>query len=57
MNMVVPYAPFHLGLDMPLPNAIETILSGSPLPVEIREERYMMVSTQGKRGGPGDSFG
>ena len=52
MNMVVPYAPFHLGLDMPLPNAIETILSGSPLPVEIREGRYMMVSTQGERGGP-----
>jgi hypothetical protein len=50
VNMVVPYTPFHFGLDMPLPNAIEAILSGSPTPVEIREGRYMMVSTQGGRG-------
>jgi hypothetical protein len=50
VNMVVPYTPFHFGLDMPLPNAIEAILSGSPTPVEIREGRYMMVSTQSGRG-------
>ena len=50
VNLVVPYTPFHFGLDMPLPNAIEAILSGSPTPVEIREGRYMMVSTQGGRG-------
>ena len=50
VNMLVPYTPFHFGLDMPLPNAIEAILSGSPTPVEIREGRYMMVSTQSGRG-------
>jgi hypothetical protein len=50
VNLVVPYTPFHFGLDMPLPNAIEAILSGSPTPVEIRDGRYMMVSTQGGRG-------
>jgi hypothetical protein len=49
VNTVVPYTPFHFGLDMPLPNAIEAILAGSPTPVEIREGRYMMVSTQGGR--------
>lgn len=50
VNMVVPYAPFHFGLDMPLPNAIEAILSSSPTPVEIREGRYLMVSTQSGQG-------
>jgi hypothetical protein len=50
VNMVVPYTPFHFGLDMPLPNAIEAILSGSPTPVEIREGRYLMVSAQEGRG-------
>jgi len=48
VDMVVPYAPFHLGLDVPLPQAVEGMLSNSSLPVEIREGRYVMVS--GRRG-------
>ena len=50
MSQVVPYAPFHFGTDMPLPNVIQSVLSASPLPVEIREGRYMMLSTQSERG-------
>jgi len=48
VDKVVPYAPFHLGLDMPLPHAIESMFSSSPAPVEIRDGRYVMVS--GRRG-------
>ena len=50
VNQVVPYAPFHFGTDMPLPSIIQSVLSASPLPVEIREGRYMMLSTQSARG-------
>jgi hypothetical protein len=46
VNKVVPYAPFHLGLDIPLPNAIESMFSTSLLPVAIREGRYVIVSGQ-----------
>lgn len=52
MNMVVPYTPFHLGIDMPLPIAIRNVLSRSLLPVQIREGRYVMLSTQSERHGP-----
>jgi hypothetical protein len=48
VDMVVPYAPFHFGLDVPLPQAVEGMLSKSTMPVEIREGRYVMVS--GRRG-------
>jgi hypothetical protein len=48
VDMVVPYAPLHLGLDVPLPQAVEGMLSKSTLPVEIREGRYVMMS--GRRG-------
>ena len=43
LDTVVPYTLFHYGLDMPLPNVIEVILSRSRLPVEIRQGRYVMV--------------
>jgi hypothetical protein len=48
MNEIVPCAPFHLGLDMPLPHAVESMLSNSPVPVDIRDGRYLMVT--GMRG-------
>jgi len=44
VNRVVPYAPFHLGLDMPLPHAVESMFSNSTLPVAIREGRYVTVT-------------
>jgi len=35
---------FHYGWDMPLADALEKVLTGSPLPVQIRDGRYVMVS-------------
>jgi uncharacterized protein YecT (DUF1311 family) len=41
---VVPDCVFHYGWDMSLFSALDTVLKGSRLPVEIREGRYVMVS-------------
>jgi uncharacterized protein YecT (DUF1311 family) len=49
IHAVVPDTPLHYGTDMPLSDAIENVLSGPPLPVGIRDGRYVMVSS---RGGP-----
>ena len=53
---VVPYAPFHLGLDMPLPHALESMFSASQIPVEIRDGRYVMVTGIRGQGGRGRGF-
>lgn len=53
---VVPYAPFHLGLDMPLPHALESMLSVSQIPVEVRDSRYVMVTGIRGQGGRGRAF-
>jgi hypothetical protein len=53
---VVPYAPFHLGLDMPLPHALESMLQASQVPVEIRDGRYVMVTGIRGQGGRGRGF-
>jgi hypothetical protein len=44
VDQVVPYVPFHFGLDMPLPNALEGLLSGSASRVQIRDGRYAMMT-------------
>jgi uncharacterized protein YecT (DUF1311 family) len=44
MHSVIPDCMFHYGRDMPLPDALEKVLTGSPLPVQIREGRYVMIS-------------
>ena len=41
---MIPDCVFHYGWDMSLFNALDTVLKGSPLPVEIRDGRYVMVS-------------
>jgi hypothetical protein len=56
VNQVVPYAPFHLGLDMPLPHAVESMFSNSPVPVDIREGRYVMVTGMRGSNGRGRAF-
>jgi hypothetical protein len=56
VNEVVPYAPFHLGLDMPLPNAIESMFSVSALPLEIRDGRYAMLTGIRGSNGRGRAF-
>ena len=44
MHNMIPDCIFHYGWDMSLPDALEKVLTGSPLPVQIREGRYLMVS-------------
>jgi uncharacterized protein YecT (DUF1311 family) len=44
MHSLVPDCMFHYGWDMPLPDALEIVLKGSPLPVRIRDGRYLLVS-------------
>jgi uncharacterized protein YecT (DUF1311 family) len=41
---------FHYGHDQPLLGALENVLATSPLPVQIRDSRYVMVSSAGDRG-------
>ncbi|MGB7280785.1 MAG: hypothetical protein WBE13_00880 [Candidatus Acidiferrum sp.] len=44
MHSVIPNCMFHYGTDMPLSDALEKVLTNSPLPVQIREGRYVLVS-------------
>jgi len=44
MHSVIPDCMFHYGWDMPLSNALDIVLKGSLLPVQVRDGRYMMVS-------------
>jgi uncharacterized protein YecT (DUF1311 family) len=41
---VIPDCIFHYGSDMPLSDALELVLKGSPMPVRIREGRYVTIS-------------
>jgi uncharacterized protein YecT (DUF1311 family) len=50
MKLVTPHTTYHYGSDMSLSETSETLLDGTPLPVDIREDRYVMVGTRG--GGP-----
>jgi uncharacterized protein YecT (DUF1311 family) len=44
MHSVILDCVFHYGWDMPLADALEKVLTGSPLPVQVRDNRYVMVS-------------
>jgi uncharacterized protein YecT (DUF1311 family) len=44
MHSVIPDCTFHYGWDMPLTDALEMVLKGSPLPVRIRDGRYVLIS-------------
>ena len=44
MHSVIPDCIFHYGWDMSLSDVLERVLVGSPLPVQMREGRYLMVS-------------
>ena len=44
MKLVVPRSEYHYGRDMPLSDAIETVLDGSRLPVDVIDARYAVVS-------------
>lgn len=44
MKLVIPNCIFHYGWDIMLADALEKVLSGSNLPVQIQDGRYLMVS-------------
>ena len=44
LRSVIPDCIFHYGRDMPLSDALDMVLKGSPLPVLVREGRYLTVS-------------
>jgi uncharacterized protein YecT (DUF1311 family) len=44
MHSVLPDCTFHYGWDMSPSDAFEKVLTGSPLPVQIRDGRYVTVS-------------
>jgi uncharacterized protein YecT (DUF1311 family) len=46
MGRVIPNCMFHYGRDMGLSDALDMVLKGSTVPVEIRDGRYVMVSGQ-----------
>jgi hypothetical protein len=43
VSEVAPDAPFHLGVDMPLSSAMESMFEVSNQPVQVRDGRYAMV--------------
>jgi len=49
MTLVTPRTTYHYGRDMPLSMTRDGMLEGSPLPVIVRDGRYLMVTS---RGGP-----
>jgi uncharacterized protein YecT (DUF1311 family) len=44
MHSVIPDCVFHYGWDMPLSEAVEKVLTGSTVPIEIRDARYVMAA-------------
>jgi hypothetical protein len=44
MRSVLPDCVFHYGWDMPLADAVDKVIKGSPLPVRIRDGRYVIVA-------------
>lgn len=56
LTEVVPYVPFHLGADIPLPDALRIFFSASTSPLEIRDGRYAMLNGVRGMGGRGRAF-
>jgi hypothetical protein len=44
LQRLVPNCVFHYGHDMSLSEALDTVLQGSPAPVQVRDGRFMIVS-------------
>ena len=45
MKLTTPSTEYHYGHDMPLSETSESLLEGAPMPIDIREGRYVMVSS------------
>lgn len=51
LERVVPYTPFHFGVDVPLSQALESVLARSAEPARLREGRYaLFANTNGSAG-------
>src|ERR1700751_4841506 len=48
MKQMIPRTEYHYGRDMPLADAVDLALGGSPLGVNVRDGRFVMVT--GKQG-------
>jgi hypothetical protein len=44
LKVAIPECTFHYGRDMPMQEAVESVLSSSPLPVQVRDGRYVTIS-------------
>jgi hypothetical protein len=44
LHDVLPDCVFHYGWDMPLADAVDKVIKGSPLPVRIRDGRYLTIA-------------
>lgn len=44
LKVVIPKTEYHYGRDMPLSDAVHVVMSGSPLPVNLRQQRFVTVS-------------
>lgn len=47
MKLAIPSTEYHYGRDMPLSDTVETLLKGPPIPIGVREGRYVMVASHG----------
>jgi uncharacterized protein YecT (DUF1311 family) len=47
LKLAIPRTEYHYGRDMPLSDTVETMLDGAPLPIDIRDGRYVMVASHG----------
>jgi len=46
-KLIAPRTEYHYGSDMSLADANDLVLDGDPLPVDIRDGRYVMIGTHG----------
>lgn len=45
MKLAIPRTEYHYGRDMALSLTVEDMLDGAPLPIDVREGRYVMVAS------------
>ena len=47
LKSMTPHTEYHYGRDLPLDYTLDMMLEGTPLPVEVRDGRYVMVTSAG----------
>jgi len=57
VNHNTPDVMYHFGRDTPLTTAVDTAMSGSPIPIQVRDNRYVLLSGRtGQYGFSGRAF-